>query len=757
MLYKFSSILVVGMMVLGQPITVFANTIDSELQTNNSVSEEHEEISDGLEETSESTLEKVEENFIDSGSTVDSTSEESTPSYSTNNETDSSEESNNSDEVEKKEETLAEDIVAGTWGTVPWEWDSETATITLQGGNAGTVATAPWKTYSDNVTTVKLTGKIILPANSSQLFSAVSGRLPNLTTIENSHYFDTSNVTSMSAMFQDLSKLQAIDVSTWDTSNVTDMFGVFEGLAIVPEIDVSNWDVSKVTATEQMFSNVSSVEKLDMSKWNTRNVQDMFLMLNRMTNLRELVIGPDTVFLNQTNLPTIPVRNGYTGYWIRILDSEGNVPDETNRFTSRELTNSNVTPIPGTYVWERLRSQPVKVKYIDLEGNELADPLLIDGEIGSPYETQPKEIPGWYVVQTPDNASGTFTEDPQEVVYVYDRSDAAPVTVKYQDTEGNQLAEPSILSGKVGLPYESEAEEIPGWYVTETPDNASGTFTEDPQEVVYVYDRSDAAPVTVRYLDTEGNQLSEPSILSGKVGLPYESEAKEIPGWYVIETPDNASGTFTEDPQEVVYVYDRSDAAPVTVKYQDTEGNQLAEPSILSGKVGLPYESEAKEIPGWYVIETPDNASGTFTEDPQEVVYVYDRSDAAPVTVRYLDTEGNQLSEPSTLSGKVGLPYESEAKEIPGWYVIETPDNASGIFTEEPQEVVYIYALNKIDSEQDNSDNDLPTDNNFSDSNKRLPNTGESLIGQLSMVLTGLLIVIGIFVFLVTRRKKNKD
>ncbi|MGM7317274.1 MucBP domain-containing protein, partial [Enterococcus casseliflavus] len=114
-------------------------------------------------------------------------------------------------------------------------------------------------------------------------------------------------------------------------------------------------------------------------------------------------------------------------------------------------------------------------------------------------------------------------------------------------------------------------------------------------------------------------------ILSGKVGLPYESEAKEIRGWYVVETPDNASGTFTEDPQEVVYVYDRSDAAPVTVKYQDSEGNQLSEPRILSGKVGLPYESEAKEIPGWYVTETPDNASGTFTEDPQEVVYVYDR------------------------------------------------------------------------------------------------------------------------------------
>ncbi|MBK0142767.1 MucBP domain-containing protein, partial [Enterococcus sp. S76] len=88
----------------------------------------------------------------------------------------------------------------------------------------------------------------------------------------------------------------------------------------------------------------------------------------------------------------------------------------------------------------------------------------------------------------------------------------------------------------------------------------------------------------------EGNQLAEPVILSGKVGLPYASIAKEIPGWYVVETPSNASGTFTEEAQEVVYVYERSGAAPVTVKYQDSEGNQLAEPTILSGKVGLPYD-----------------------------------------------------------------------------------------------------------------------------------------------------------------------
>ena len=396
------------------------------------------------------------------------------------------------------------------------------------------------------------------------------------------------------------------------------------------------------------------------------------------------------------------------------------------------------------YVYERSDAAPVTVKYQDSEGNQLADPTVLSGKVGLPYTSEAKEIPGWYVVETPDNASGTFSDTAQEVVYVYERSDAAPVTVKYQDSEGNQLADPTVLSGKVGLPYTSEAKEIPGWYVVETPDNASGTFSDTAQEVVYVYERSDAAPVTVKYQDSEGNQLADPTVLSGKVGLPYTSEAKEIPGWYVVETPDNASGTFSDTAQEVVYVYERSDAAPVTVKYQDSEGNQLADPTVLSGKVGLPYTSEAKEIPGWYVVETPDNASGTFSDTAQEVVYVYERSDAAPVTVKYQDSEGNQLADPTVLSGKVGLPYTSEAKEIPGWYVVETPDNASGTFSDTGQEVVYVY----------NTKAHNPKNNG--NSNNHLPKTGQQIKGQLILSSVGALLVTLVFVAIKKRKRSNR-
>ena len=417
------------------------------------------------------------------------------------------------------------------------------------------------------------------------------------------------------------------------------------------------------------------------------------------------------------------------------------------------------------------------VKYEDTEGNELAVPTVMNGKVGLPYTSEAKAINGWYVPQMPENANGTYSERAQEVIYVYERSDAAPVTVKYEDTEGNELAVPTVMNGKVGLPYTSEAKAINGWYVPQMPENANGTYSERAQEVIYVYERSDAAPVTVKYEDTEGNELAAPTVMNGKVGLPYTSEAKAINGWYVSQTPTNANGTYSETAQEVVYVYERSDAAPVTVKYEDTEGNQLSAPTVLNGKIGLPYTSEAKTIPGWYVSQTPTNANGTYSENAQEVTYVYERSDAALVIVRYEDMEGNQLAEPTILSGKVGLSYESNAKEISGWRVSKTPKNAKGTFSDAVQEVIYVYSADKENEPGEDSGKDTPESENMTPeeengnssgnnskqtntqtkSKNKLPATGEQLTGQRIMGFLGVITVLFSFVVILRRKRKTEN
>ncbi|MGM0207722.1 hypothetical protein IGI96_002239 [Enterococcus sp. DIV0421] len=354
---------------------------------------------------------------------------------------------------------------------------------------------------------------------------------------------------------------------------------------------------------------------------------------------------------------------------------------------------------------------------------------------------------------------------------------AEDVTVKYLDENGQTLAPNVTLSGYVGDPFTTEEKDISGYTLKEIQGDRIGTFSDVAQEVVYVYERSDAAPVTVRYEDKEGNELAAPTVMNGKVGLPYTSEAKAINGWYVSQTPINANGTYSETAQEVVYVYERSDAAPVTVRYEDKEGNELAAPTVMNGKVGLPYTSEAKAINGWYVSQTPINANGTYSETAQEVVYVYERSDAAPVTVKYEDKEGNQLAEPTILSGKVGLSYESNAKEISGWRVSKTPKNAKGTFSDAVQEVIYVYSADKENEPGEDSGEDTPesenktpkeengnsSGNNSKQTNtqtkskNKLPATGEQLTGQRIMGFLGVITVLISFVVILRRKRKTEN
>ncbi|WP_285013739.1 MucBP domain-containing protein, partial [Lactococcus garvieae] len=479
MLYKFSSLLVVGMLVLGQPITGFANMIDTGIQSieqepNNSSKDSDSSFhSDSIERKSgETTDSYVEEGFsseqVDENETNESsnqsdfegTSDGTTPSSSRNSEPGSSVGSNNYDEIEIKEESLAEDIVTGTWGSVPWGWNPDTLTITLYSGEAGTPGSAPWRTYQ-SVQQIIVSETVILPANVSHLFRiSVTVGLPNLERIIDADNFDFSQVTNMDYLFTTCTSLYEVDMSTWNTSKVTTMRSLFHSTKF-ESLDLKNWNTSNVTIMSSLFRNAQSLNQIDISTWDMSKVTNRSNMFTGTNSLSTLVLGEKSN-INGADLPTVPTQDGYAGVWIYDKDENGVEQVDPPVYTSQQLMSNYDGTQPGTYKWGK--SGKVIIRYVDLEGNEIFETSEIDGIARKLYNTQAKEIPGWHVVETPDNASGTFTEDPQEVVYVYDRSDAAPVTVRYVDTEGNQLSEPSILSGKVGLPYESEAKEIPGWY-----------------------------------------------------------------------------------------------------------------------------------------------------------------------------------------------------------------------------------------------------------------------------------------------------
>lgn len=87
--------------------------------------------------------------------------------------------------------------------------------------------------------------------------------LSYLTTIDLSN-FDTSNYTTMNALFRGLISIKSLDVSNLDTSNVTDMGGMFYDCSSLLNIDLSNNNLNKVKEFNDMFYGCKSLESFKM-------------------------------------------------------------------------------------------------------------------------------------------------------------------------------------------------------------------------------------------------------------------------------------------------------------------------------------------------------------------------------------------------------------------------------------------------------------------------------------------------------------
>ncbi|MBC1565193.1 MucBP domain-containing protein [Listeria booriae] len=198
-------------------------------------------------------------------------------------------------------------------------------------------------------------------------------------------------------------------------------------------------------------------------------------------------------------------------------------------------------------------------------------------------------------------------------------------------------------------------------------------------------------PVTVRYTDTEGTSIHADTTLTGLFTEPYTSTAVSVPGYTLKTSPANATGTYSEKAQTVTYVYEKIATGPVTVQYVDEHGVSIAPTEVLSGDFGKAYTSKAQHIAGYVLIETPTNATGVFTEQAQTVTYVYHKQTAQPVTVQYVDESGASIASQEVLTGEFGQPYTSKGKKLTGYVLTETPANATGVFTEQAQTVIYVY------------------------------------------------------------------
>ena len=409
----------------------------------------------------------------------------------------------------------------------------------------------------------------------------------------------------------------------------------------------------------------------------------------------------------------------------KLTDAQGNVY-YLNEANTKTVVNDQETTSPAetgtvvegvtkvTYIYEKAGS--VIVNYKTEDGTALTGTVVGDesktvasgtkdvdnGKPGTAYDTadnglKPERIKtaeGKVYQLVPASTEGEETGEVEsgttkEVTYVY-KEVKGNVVVKYEDTEGNTLAddEQDETDASLNVKYDTadhkkESIEKDGvkYYLTEKAlkdgsKPATGDVVEGTTTVTYVYEK--AGSVIVNYQTEDGTPLEGTAdganVESGakdttdaKAGTDYNTadngmkpnrittaEGKVYELLPTATKGDETGKVVAGETKEVTYVY-KEVKGNVVVKYEDTEGNVIAEDekdetdASLNVKYdtadhkkdeitkdGVKYYLTAKELKDDSKPATGDVVEGTTT-----VTYVYEK--AGQVVVNYQTEDGSPL------------------------------------------------------------------------------------------------------------------
>ena len=325
---------------------------------------------------------------------------------------------------------------------------------------------------------------------------------------------------------------------------------------------------------------------------------------------------------------------------------------------------------------------------------------------GKVYELVPASTKG-------DETGTVESGQTKEVTYVYKEVNGY-VVVKYEDTEGNALAEDKEdeTDASLNAKYDTadhKKDEITKdgvkYYLTtkELKDDskpATGDVVEGTTTVTYVYEK--AGQVVVNYQTEDGTPLvgvdaaganvasGAKDTVDGRPGSDYNTADNDMKPtrittaegkvYELVPTAtkgDETGKVVAGETKEVTYVY-KEVTGDVVVHYVDTEGNVIAEDKedTKGASLNAKYDTtdnkpEKIEKDGtvYYLTEKavkdgskPEN--GDVVEGKTEVTYVYEK--AGQVVVHYTDEKGNtiQVDAVDTKDGKPNADYNTADNDM---------------------------------------------------------------------------------------------
>jgi hypothetical protein len=327
------------------------------------------------------------------------------------------------------------------------------------------------------------------------------------------------------------------------------------------------------------------------------------------------------------------------------------------------------------------------IHYQYMDGTTAAPSVTLTGSIGETIVVDSPNVPNF----TPSAPSVeiTLTGTGTQAITIKYIPNVYTLTIKYQDANGNTLAETKTQRIEFGKGMEITSPEITGYTPNQEKVSVLNMTSDRIVTVVYTVKQFD---VTVKLRDENGNKLGDDVIVKGDYMTKVTIDAPAVEHYMPIQ-PTYQIQSIKAD-QELIITYKKAPYT-LTIHYVDEDGYRVAKDAVVETYFGEKVSVDSPEVTGM----SPNRATVVINSyaGETEVNVVYKLRDYR-VTFQFVevDSEGYKMIKDASVTAKYGASVDYPVPTIEGYTTEQTNIRVDSVVEDTIVQVVYTRAFYKL-------------------------------------------------------------
>lgn len=377
--------------------------------------------------------------------------------------------------------------------------------------------------------------------------------------------------------------------------------------------------------------------------------------------------GNKTITKSEVTTATITVKGVKTEYTVNYLEKGTNTKVADSKTISKNANNGDL------YIGDKVTEYALTLNNYNLVSNS--------------------------------QESITLAKEGNVINFYYELKDSK-IIVHYVEKDTNtKLVDDDTFDGKVTETKVINAKDIKD-YVVVGSKVQDAVFDLTTKEYTFYYEKAESAGAIAHHyiIDNNGNktttELFKDDVVNGKIGTSFSFSPKTegLGDYEYVESKGTTSGTLTSKKQEATFYYQLK-KTDVTVRYvtiKDGNAIDLINPVKDTGRINDNYTAYAKDetdnkVFANYNLESATEQTIKLKSSDNTITFIYSLKDAKVIVHHYEEGTTIKIAEDETINGKVSKDYTTKEADVYGYILVSTPENASGMFTDEVTEVIYYY------------------------------------------------------------------